>query len=82
MECAHTRLAGSGGSKVLTSLCLLSPGNGLPLVLCNVKGTEERDVSKSAEDTIVNRREAEKVVSLSTIPLVSSFHLKAGLCCL
>ena len=39
-----------------------------PLALCNVRGTEERDGSKSAEDTIVNRREAEKVLSLSTIP--------------
>ena len=46
-----------------------------------MKGTEEWDGSKSAEDTIVNRREAEKVVSLSTIPLVPSFYLKAGLCC-
>ena len=79
----HAGLAGSAGSIGLTSLCLLSPGNGLPLVLCNVKGTEEWDGSKSAEDTIVNRREAEKVVSLSTIPLVyiQLLYLEAGIWC-
>ena len=46
----------------------LSPsGNRHPLVFCNVKGTEETDLPKSAEDTIVNRMEAEKVVRLSIL---------------
>ena len=41
--------------------CTLSSGNAQPLVFCNVRGTEETDMCKSAEDAIVNKREAEKL---------------------
>ena len=42
-------------------------GSGQLLVFCSVRGTVESNLSKSAEDTTVNRMEAEKVVRLSTI---------------
>ena len=49
-------------------------------MFCSVRGREESDGSESGEDSIVNRTEAEKVVSLSTIPLPSSsFCVKAGI---
>lgn len=45
------------------------PGNGQPLVFCNVNAKEEEATGtlKFAEDAIVNRTEAEKVVSFSLL---------------
>ena len=63
----------------------LSSGNGQPLVFCNVRGTEETDLHKSAEDTIANKREAKKVVRLTTMTftmgrwsLTNSFNAHHG----
>ena len=36
-------------------------------MFCNVRGTEETDLHKSAEDAIINKREAEKVVRLTAV---------------
>ena len=56
---------------VIGCLCS-SAGNRLPIVFCNVSGTEEMDQAmlKSAEDAISNRTEAEKVVSVLTTTIV------------
>ena len=73
MRCIRKNLKKEGGREGMHS------GSDQPLVFCSVRGTVESNLSKSAKDTTVNKMEAEKVVRLSTIPLVSSSYVTASI---